>query len=118
MSTRKEQMRQKCVEFHKKHPEVWELFVKFTKQVIARGHSNYGVGAIFERIRWELDTVGGDGKSTFKLNNNFRAFYARRFHAMYPLHQGFFRTREQTSSARAMSDLPELSPSDYPETHE
>ncbi|NBW20452.1 MAG: hypothetical protein EBR82_72035 [Caulobacteraceae bacterium] len=118
MTTRKEQMGQKCTEFHNKHPEVWALFVKFTKQVIARGHCNYGAGAVFERIRWELDTVGADGKSTFKLNNNFCAFYARRFHAVYPEHHGFFRTRAQTSSHRAASKLPELGPNDYPETRE
>ncbi len=55
--------------------------------MIDKGFKHYSVNAIFERIRWEID-AGGDGISTFKLNNNYRAFYARRFHRMYPEHDG------------------------------
>jgi len=34
---------------------------------------------VFERIRWETDQADVDGRSTFKLNNNYRAFFARWF---------------------------------------
>jgi hypothetical protein len=117
MTTRKEQIRQRCAEFHKKHPEVWELFVKFTFDRISRGFEHYSADAIFHRIRWETATPTRDD-GDFKLNDHYTAFYARRFHAVHPEHHGFFRTRVQTSAARRMSDLPELGPNDYPETHE
>jgi len=109
MKTRAEEMREQCAAFHKANPLVWQYFCKFTFTMIYKGFKHYSVNAIFERIRWELD-VGGDGTSVFKLNNNYRAFYARRFHNMFPQHAGFFRTREQTSSDKSATDLPELTP--------
>ena len=62
--------------FHKAHPEVWGLFVRFTRERIDMGFKHYSVNAIFERIRWESDVATDEGGSTFKLNNNFRAFLA------------------------------------------
>ena len=85
---RHEEMRDQCQRFHNEHPEVWELFVHFTQTMIRKGYPNYSVNAIFERIRWEKDE-GGDGVNQFKLNNNYRAFYARRFMRMYPQYDGF-----------------------------
>ena len=110
--TRFEQMRQQCADFHADHPEVWNLFERFTFQIINNGFKNYSVNAIFERIRWEHD-VNSRSASSFKLNNNYRAFYARRFMRMYPEHDGFFRTRVQTSAEDSASTLPELGPQDY-----
>lgn len=112
--TRLDEMREQVTDFHRKYPEVWRLFVKFTHQMIDRGYSHYSVNAIFERIRWEID-AGGDGVNTFKLNNNYRSFYARRFHRAYPKHEGFFRTRRQISGDSGATDLPELGPQDYEE---
>ena len=71
--------------------------MRFTMDRIGKGFANYSAKAIFERIRWEVDSVGADGKLEFKLNNNWPSFYARRFMKMYPEYQGFFRTRRQTS---------------------
>lgn len=110
--SRLDEMRQQCNEFHKKHPEVWRLFCRFTTDIIDRGFKHYSVNAIFERIRWEMD-AGGDGTSAFKLNNNYRAFYARRFMTMYPQYEGFFRTREQKSEDQFATHMSELTPQDY-----
>ena len=109
---RHEEMRDQCQRFHNEHPEVWELFVHFTQTMIRKGYPNYSVNAIFERIRWEKDE-GGDGVNQFKLNNNYRAFYARRFMRMYPQYDGFFRTRELKSIDRPATELPELSPRNF-----
>lgn len=110
---RQEEMRQQVTDFHRRHPEVWEMFVKFTFEMIKRGYKNYSVNAIFERIRWEKDSVGGDGVTSFKLNNNYRAFYSRRFMRAYPEHEGFFRTRQQTSEDQFATHRPELTPQHY-----
>ena len=111
MQTRLEELKALCEQYHLNHPEVWELFVKFTNEIISKGYKNYSVSAIFERIRWEIDT-GGDGVNQFKLNNNYRALYARRFMKMYPEHEGFFRTREQTAASSPATGKPELTPKD------
>ena len=112
MKTRKEAMRAQVIAFHEKNPDVWKLFVHFTKQMIDKGYEHYSVNAIFERIRWEKD-VGGDGVNSFKLNNNYTAFYSRRFMRMYPRYDGFFRTREQISEQRDATHMPELTPSHF-----
>ena len=110
--TRRDEMREQVAAFHRQHPEIWDLFVRFTFEMINRGYSHYSVKAVFERIRWEID-AGGDGTHAFKLNNNYTAFYGRRFMRMYPQHDGFFRTRQQTSGDRSATNLPELTPEDY-----
>ena len=110
--SRRDEMAEQCTSFHQHHPEVWDLFVQFTTEMIDKGFSNYSCNAIFERIRWEKDT-GGNGTEAFKLNNNYRAMYARRFMKMYPEHEGFFRTREQTSEDNPATGLPELTPANY-----
>jgi len=113
METRREEMRKQVVGFHNKHPEVWDWFVKFTFERIERGYQHYSVNGVFERIRWELGDVGGDGSKTFKIGNNHRAFYARRFHNMYPDFDGFFRTRKQNSEKKPATNLPEMGPHDF-----
>lgn len=114
MKTRHEEMRESCKIFHKENPEVWDLFCKFTFEMKDKGFNNYSSNAIFERIRWEKD-MGGDGVTQFKLNNNYRAFYARAFMKKYPEYAGFFRLREQTSEKENASLLSELTPNDYRE---
>lgn len=77
-----------------KNPEFYPLFCRFTKQLIERGFKNIGVALIFERIRWEsMVRTEGD---PFKLNNNYRSIYARRFMAEHPEHEGVFRVRGVT----------------------
>ena len=96
--TRLEQMQKAVKEYHQKHPEVWDAFERFTFDRIERGFKSYSVKAIFERIRWDMTDVGGDGVNEFKIGNNHPTFYARRFMKMYPQHEGFFRTRTQISA--------------------
>ena len=79
---RLEEMRRQVNDYHKKHPDVWKMFEEFTFQMINQGYKNYSVNAIFERIRWEKD-VGGDGITQFKIGNNYRDFYSRRFMKKY-----------------------------------
>lgn len=108
--TRNDELRAETLAFHHKHPKVYELFCKFTKQLIRRGFNNYGVNAVCERIRWETDEAQVDGSSTFKFNNNYRPFYSRMFMDQYPEYEGFFRTREQTTHNKPATNKPELTP--------
>ena len=117
MKTREQEIDGQASEFDEKHPHVRGLFIKFSFEIIERGFNNYSVNAIFERIRWETDQADVDGKSTFKLNNNYRAWYARRFMETYPEYDGFFRTRHRLSGGKDALGLPELTPSDFPYTN-
>ena len=112
--SRLDEMRSQVAEFHANNPEVWKMFVGFTFEMIMSGRKHYSAKAVFERLRWEVDISRGPA-NTFKLNNNYPAFYARRFHRIYPEHAGFFRTRKQTSKEADATNLPELGPDDYPQ---
>lgn len=110
--TREQQIREQVRMYHRDNPEVWELFKSFTLELIYSGRKHYSANAIFERIRWEKD-LGNGSEAAFKLNNNYRAFYARRFMASYPQYDGFFRTRAQPSSQQEATYTSELGPQDY-----
>lgn len=94
-----ENMKAQFETFHKQNPVVWALFRKAVLERILKGFKHYSVNAVFEHIRWESDVATKTGSSEFKLNNNYRPFYARMFHDQFPDHEGFFRTREQVSKA-------------------
>lgn len=101
--TRADQIFSAFCEFHREHPEVWRLFVRFTNQAIAAGRSRFSADAVCHRIRWESVVEGGaDG---VKLNNNFSAYYARMFEAAYPLHAGFFGFRARKSADRPPAEI-------------
>ena len=114
LNTRADELEQAAKKFHLANPNVWVLYVRFTREMCERGFSNYSANAIFERIRWETDTVGEDGKSTFKVNNNHRPYYARWYMNRFPEHEGFFRIRKLNSAEESAKGLPELTPKDFP----
>ena len=93
--TRTDQLLNAFAGFHHHNPGVWLLFQRFALDVISSGLTNYSSNAIFERIRWhiEIETKSDE----VKLNNNFRAYYARMFHLAYPQSEGFFRNRRLIS---------------------
>lgn len=78
--------------FHQANPFVYERLVQLAREwVQRRGKRKVGIGMLFEVLRWEvaLRTSGED----FKLNNNYRALYARLIMARNPDLVGVFGTR-------------------------
>lgn len=86
-----------AAKFDSAHPEVYALVQRFAFEAIGRGRRRIGIAAVWERIRWHFDVEldGGDG---YKLNNSFRAYYARRFQADHPQHAGLFEVRRLRST--------------------
>lgn len=78
-------------QFHKDNPDVYRLFKSFAMTAIHAGHKHFSADAVMHRVRWETSVVTSD--DTFKVNNNWVAYYARLFMADHPEHDGFFRTR-------------------------
>jgi hypothetical protein len=76
------------------NPEVWAYFETFALEA-AHCREHFSADAVLHRVRWETAIIGGD--DGFKCNNNWTAFYARKFEEKYPQHAGFFRTRRQKS---------------------
>lgn len=87
---------QRFEEFHEANPKVYIVLVRLAREWIRRtGRSKIGIGALFERTRWEIAITTSDPE--FKLNNDFRAYYARLIMAEHPDLADLFEVR--TSAA-------------------
>ena len=78
--------------FDAENPRVWYAFRAVTLRMINSGFEHYGAKAIWEYIRFNFAM---ETKGEFKLNNNYTAFYARKFEREFPEHKGFFELRKR-----------------------
>jgi len=81
--------------YHRRFPDVFDLFCRFTFELIRSGHHNCGAHLVVQRLRWET-AINPQRYQTFKISNCHFPFYARLFMFAYPQHDGFFRTRPLT----------------------
>lgn len=81
--------------FHEEHPEVYYKLVALAREWLASGHGRLGIATLFERLRWEWHVAGLEDRDGFKLNNNYRALYARKIMSDYPQLDGLFLLRER-----------------------
>lgn len=81
-------LEQQWREWHKENPHVYDLFDRFTREAIKRGHQRLSAWLIINRVRWEtaIVTTGGD----FKISNDYIAYYSREFMKLNPEYDGFF----------------------------
>ena len=80
--------------FHADNPHVYDELIKLARRWRRnRPGDECGIGMLFEVARWNLllSTVG----EPVKLNNNYRAFYARMIMEREPELDGLFRLRRQ-----------------------
>lgn len=86
-------------EFDAKKPEIYQMFVRFTFQLINAGRKNSSSDMVLHRIRWET-ALSGKPDDHYKINNILSPYYARKFMAEHKQYDGFFRTRELISLTR------------------
>ena len=90
------QLEQNFAKFDAENPHVWVMFCNFARQMADRGHAILSSKLIFERMRWETMMTTND--SLYKLNNNYTAYYARKWNMEYPTGARFMlRSREHDS---------------------
>ncbi len=99
----KSDLYKKFIEYDSVNPEIYKMFKKFTFDVIKSGYQNCGSQMIIERIRWESIIVAKNDK--FKINNDYAAFYSRKFMLDFPRHNKFFRIRSSVADELKLSDL-------------
>jgi len=78
----------KSYQFDQQNPHVYQMFKRFAGEARSRGYQQYSANGIFERMRWETSMVSGDVE--FKMNNNLRAYYARKLMHEESIFKGFF----------------------------
>lgn len=78
--------------FHAANPRVYEVLVRLAREWVGRtGRHKLGIATLYERTRWEIALATSD--PDFKLNNNFRAYYARLIMLREPDLDGLFDLR-------------------------
>ena len=87
-------------QFHADHPEVYMQLVKLARSWQANGSAKLGIATLFEVLRWNshINTAKDGG---YKLNNNYRALYARLIMKQEPDLTGLFELRERTAKVHA-----------------
>lgn len=80
--------------FRKSNPHIWSTFVDLVRETAeAPGGNKFGVEMIWNVMRWKHHMTGEDG-TKFKLNNNYKSFFARWFMEEYPQYGEIFETRD------------------------
>lgn len=90
-------------EFDDANPEVYESLKGLCDNWLnRRGDEPVGIGMLWEVMRWNM-ALRTQGADPYKLNNNHRAFYARKLMAHNAKYKGLFSTRGRAVSACACS---------------
>jgi hypothetical protein len=80
--------------FHHANPWVMQHLVIMARRLKDKGIHHYGIAALWEVLRYDWTLRTDDPTSQLKLNNDYRAFYAREIMKFYPDLDGFFTTRK------------------------
>lgn len=78
-------------DFHAAHPEVFEMFTQYARNLREAGWTRYSADALLHRIRWHRHVDKGD--RDFALNDHFSSRYARLLIQADPTFAGFFELR-------------------------
>ena len=79
------------------NPAIYVKLAEFALQAHHAGRTRIGIKMLYERVRWYSTVEAKD--DTFKLNNNYHAFYARKLMQDYPQLRGVFETRTSKADA-------------------
>lgn len=91
-------------DFHTKHPEVYTEIVKLCRQWHRRGRSRWAIDGVFQVIRWQRRIAGlPDADEMWKLNDHYRACYARLVMALEEDLDGIFEIRARTSVRKVVA---------------
>jgi hypothetical protein len=98
-------------QFHAENPHIYEALERMAFKLRNKGMERWGIKALWEVLRYELAIATNSPVTTFRLNNNMTAYYARLLMERNPEDlAGFFETRERHGAkgldAGAQADLP------------
>lgn len=89
---------QAFVEFHSRHPEVYMELVRMARTWRAKNgpQAKVGIATLYEALRWRQGMGELADQQGFKLNNNYRAEYARMIMVREPALDGIFTLRDRS----------------------
>ena len=82
--------------FHTENPQIYEALERLAFKLRNKGVERWGMKALWEVLRYKLAIATNSPVTTFRLNNNYTAYYARLLMERNPEDlAGFFEVRER-----------------------
>jgi len=85
--------------FHHDNPQVYVHLVRLAREWKQAGNRKLGIATLFEKLRWDYHLSGIKDDAGYKLNNNYRAMYARLIMEQEHDLKGIFEIRQLKSGA-------------------
>lgn len=89
-TTKGERFKAQADEWVRKNPDAWAYIRNEAVRRVDQG-KRFGIGELCEQVRWHMSA---NGDKDFKLNNNYRAAFARRLIDEYPPCREYLKTRD------------------------
>jgi hypothetical protein len=86
--------------YHRENPHIYAKLRQYALEAKHAGRTHLGVKMLYERVRWYTMVEAKD--DTFKLNNNWHAFYARLL-MEDPELAGLFETRRSVADVEVLT---------------
>jgi hypothetical protein len=80
--------------FHKNNEWVYRALERLVEQYAATGRKRMGIRMLWERLRWEYNTLTKDPSSEFKLSDHYHSRYVRLLIQNHPEWAGLFELRK------------------------
>lgn len=87
--------KERFARFHEANPHVYHMIVAKAIALKRRGIERYGIAAIWEALRYSRAMYSAT--DDYKLNNNYKAYYARLIMKTVGELEGFFIIRAQSA---------------------
>lgn len=97
-------IRERWEAFHAGHPEVGAALRELASRLVARGHRHLGISMLWETLRYQTMLGAGPDEDAYRLNNDFRALYARWLMDSDARLDGVFEIRRAAASSEGNSD--------------
>lgn len=88
---------EKFERYHFLNPQIYNAFRYFTLKAIEKGYKRLSAEFIINIIRWETKISATD--DDYKINNNYKAFYVRKFISDFPKYKNLFELRTSKADA-------------------
>ena len=94
----KRSIAQRFAEFDAAHPEVYEAFKFFARQLRDAGRERGSAEQIIQRLRWDTSLRAARGEHELKINDHFRTMYARKLATEDSSFKAFFEFRQRRTA--------------------
>ena len=98
--TRHEELELSFERFNNENPQLYEVFKKEVFTLMGNGRSRLSSGMILMLIRSD-PTIRDSSGDKLRLNQNYSAFFAKKFLSDYPQHSKVFKVQKQPTKDRS-----------------